>query len=132
MTKQEAIDILLKHQKFHQYEDEIGDCKDEVAKAIDFVVEALSLPSLPSNLEEAAEESYPDFSDSIESKAAVDSMREAFKAGAQWMTGQYKKIEGELIDWYTGDGREYCHGIETRESFTVPEGFYIRKNKHNS
>ena len=42
MTKQEAIDILLKHQKFHQYEDEIGDCKDEVAKAIDFVIEALS------------------------------------------------------------------------------------------
>lgn len=37
--------------------------------------------SLPFNLEEAAEEYAPDFSNSIASKAAVDAVRDAFKAG---------------------------------------------------
>lgn len=37
------------------------------------------------NLDEAAEEYAPDFSNSIESKAAVDAIREAFKAGAEWL-----------------------------------------------
>lgn len=36
------------------------------------------------DLEEAAEEYAPDFSNSIASKAAVDAVRDAFKAGAQW------------------------------------------------
>jgi hypothetical protein len=36
------------------------------------------------DLEEAAEEYAPDFSNSIASKAAVDAIRDAFKAGAQW------------------------------------------------
>ena len=36
------------------------------------------------DLEEAAEEYAPDFSNSIASKAAVDAIRNAFKAGAQW------------------------------------------------
>ena len=38
----------------------------------------------PVNLEEAAEEYAPDFSNSIDSKEAVDAMRHAFKAGAEW------------------------------------------------
>lgn len=36
------------------------------------------------DLEEAAEEYAPDFSDSVASKAVVDAVRNAFKAGAQW------------------------------------------------
>ena len=44
-------------------------------------------------LEEAAEEYAPDFSDSIASKAAVDAIRDAFKAGAKWMAEQGKTAE---------------------------------------
>lgn len=51
-------------------------------------------PSLPSNLDEAAEGQYPDFSNDITSKAAVDSMRNAFKAGAEWMAQQGYIEEG--------------------------------------
>lgn len=52
--------------------------------------------SLPSNLDEAAEEFYPDFSDSITSKAAVDSMRDAFKAGAEWIVEQFQQEQPEV------------------------------------
>lgn len=53
------------------------------------------------DLEEAAEEYAPDFSNSIASKAAVDAVRDAFKAGAEWMTGQ-----GEtLYDTINVDGK---------------------------
>lgn len=52
----------------------------------------------------------------------------AFKAGAEWMAGQFQKIEGDLVDWYsTSDGKDYCCGVKTDEAFEVPEGFYIRK-----
>ena len=49
-----------------------------------------SQPSLPNNLDEAAEEYAPDFSNSITSKAAVDAIRDAFKAGAEWAMQQSK------------------------------------------
>lgn len=35
-------------------------------------------------LDEAVEELYPDFSDNFVSKAAVEAVRNAFKAGANW------------------------------------------------
>lgn len=97
-------------------------------EALDLAIVALSQPSLPSNMDEAAEEEYPDFSNSIASKAAVDSMRDAFKAGAEWIAGQFQEIEGELVDWFgTSDGKEYCCGVKTDDAFEVPEGFYIKK-----
>jgi hypothetical protein len=52
--------------------------------------------NLPSELDEAAEEFYPDFSDNITSKAAVDSMRDAFKAGAEWMAKQGVIVNGVI------------------------------------
>lgn len=53
------------------------------------------------DLEEAAEEYAPDFSNSIASKAAVDAVRDAFKSGAEWMAGQ-----GEtLYDTINVDGK---------------------------
>jgi len=73
--------------------------------------------SPPSNLDEAAEEFYPDFSDSIASKAAVDSMRDAFKAGAEWMAGQGMIVKGLL---YGGN-----LGIPDN----IPEEFYIDKQE---
>lgn len=50
--------------------------------------------SLPSNLDEAAEKYAPDFSNSIASKAAVDAVRDAFKAGVEWMEKQGFISEG--------------------------------------
>lgn len=53
------------------------------------------------DLEEAAEEYAPDFSNSIASKVAVDAVRDAFKAGAEWLAGQ-----GEtLYDTINVDGK---------------------------
>lgn len=46
------------------------------------------------DLEIAAEEYAPDFSNSIISKAAVDAVRDAFKAGAEWMAKQGFISEG--------------------------------------
>ena len=51
-----------------------------------------------------------------------------FKAGAEWMAGQFQKIDGDLVDWYsTSDGKDYCCGVKTQDAFEVPEGFYIKK-----
>lgn len=98
-------------------------------------IEALSQPSLPSNLDEAAEESMPEEEGFLEidiygGSIAVysrEQMLAMYKAGAERMAGQFQKIEGELVDWYETNGVDYCHGISTDESFEVPEGFYIRK-----
>ena len=90
------------------------------------VVKVFSRPFLPSNLDEAANDycsAYYDWDNEGERKEVV----RTFKSGAEWMAGQFQKIDGSLDDWYETNGVEYCHGISTDESFEVPEGFYIRK-----
>ena len=90
------------------------------------------IPELPSNLDEAAEEWCKRNNKGIalcadkKSHYLAEGMY-AFKAGTEWMAGQFQKIDGELVDWYETNGVDYCHGISTNESFEVPEGFYIRK-----
>ena len=88
-------------------------------------------PSLPSNLDEAAEEYVKDYGyteDDYKRERII--AEEHFKAGAEWMAGKYEKIEGELVDWYsTSDGKDYCCGVKTIDSFEAPEGFYIRKKQ---
>ena len=79
--------------------------------------------SLPSNLDEAAVQAHIRMEESGEEMTFLNT----FKAGAEWMAGQFQKIEGELVDWYETNGVDYCHGISTNESFEVPEGFYIKK-----
>lgn len=86
-------------------------------------------PSLPSNQDEAANDygvnarfGYPRVMDETDKY-----IYKAFKAGAEWMAGQFQKIDGSLDDWYETNGVEYCYGIRANESFEVPEGFYIRK-----
>ena len=95
-------------------------------------VKVLSRPFLPSNLDEEAEEWCKRNNKGIalcadkKSHYLAEGM-DAFKVGAEWMAGQFQKIEGKLVDWYETNGVDYCHGISTNESFEVPEGFYIRK-----
>lgn len=81
------------------------------------------IPELPSNLDEAAEEQYPDFSNSIASKAAVDSMRDAFKAGAEWQKTQMIKEAVEGVVCY-GSKEAYIEtdflGTEDTEVYGMP------------
>ena len=58
--------------------------------------------SAPQGLDEAAEEYWPDFSNDFASKAAVESIRDAFKAGAKWMAEQGVSVERTVDDF--GDG----------------------------
>ena len=62
----------------------------------DDIIKRYVQPSFPSDLDEAAEENYPDFSNDIASKAAVDAVRDAFRAGAEWQKEQMMKeaVEG--------------------------------------
>lgn len=91
-------------------------------------IEALSQPSPPSNLDEAAEKYADDTW--LTGENWGDAARRTFNAGSEWMAGKFQKIEGDLVDWYsTSDGKEYCCGIKTDEAFEIPEGFYIRKKQ---
>lgn len=98
-------------------------------------IKYLSEPSLPSNLDEAAEESMPEVEGFLEIDIyggsipvySREQMLAMYKAGAELMAGQFQKIEGGLLDWYETNGVDYCNGISTNESFEVPEGFYIKK-----
>ena len=97
-------------------------------------IEALSQPSLSSNLDEVAKKiAYgvcKQLPNGEEKDGIVYYAILAAKACAEWMAGQFQKIEGELVDWYsTSDGKDYCCGVKTIDAFEVPEGFYIRKKQ---
>ena len=101
---------------------------DQLAEIVEFVIKNYK-PSLPSDLDEAAEKYTNDSLNNLGAILRVN-VSNAFKAGAEWMAGQYEKIEGELVDWFsTSDGKDYCCGVKTIDSFEVPEGFYIRKKQ---
>lgn len=138
MTREEARLILQENaQLLHFEHPHLG-----LREAIGVAIKALSQPSLPSDLDEAAEEYVKTTAVKVWGK--IDPQKDlegymaranygtglldGFKAGAEWMAGKYEKIEGELVDWYsTSDGKDYCCGIKTDEAFEIPEGFYIRK-----
>ena len=85
-------------------------------------------PSLPSDIDEAAEK----YSENIlaNNEDLQDAIEDAYKTGGMLVAGQFQKIEGELVDWYsTSEGKDYCCGIKTSDPFVVPEGFYIRKKQ---
>lgn len=133
MTLQESIEILRKHNEWRRKE-EGPETLDPVklGQAIELAIEVLSGISLPSNLDELAEE-YADYNSQRwheDGDVYYDHSKimDAFKAGAEWMAGQFQRVTGDLVDWHqTSDGREFCSGIVTCELFEVPEGFYIRK-----
>lgn len=83
MTKEEARLTLQENLGYLSFEH-----PGRITEAIKVALEALSIPTPPSNLDEATEEYAPDFSNDLVSKAAVDAVRDAFKAGAEWMAGQ--------------------------------------------
>lgn len=82
MTREEALRIVSRIDR--------NILTDEECYVADNIFELVE-PSLPSNLDEAAEEYAPDFSNDIASKAAVNAVRDAFKAGAEWVIGQLEE-----------------------------------------
>jgi len=127
MKKEEAIKYL------RQIYPNGGHCwlDSQRIEAIDMAIAALSKPSLPSNLDEAANEYLKQYNESEFGNGGDDwddDILITFKAGAEWMAGQFQKIDCDLVDWYsTSDGKDYCRGVKTQDDFEVPEGFYIRK-----
>ena len=128
MTKEECISLL---NSYAEYGDIGIPNLIRFREAMRTAAELLQQPSLPSDLDEAAQkvEDYYDVGEEHEYLYCHrGDIKDAFKAGAEWMAGQFQKIEGELVDWYsTSDGKDYCCGIKTSDPFVVPEGFYIRK-----
>lgn len=126
MTQEEAIKILTGYMG-----GKIDPESTELYHAIELAVEILeSKPSLPSNIDEAAQK-VEDYYDVGEEHGYLHchrgDIKGAFKTGAEWNDRQYHKIEGKLVDWYETKGIDYCCGIRTEDSFEVPAGFYIKK-----
>lgn len=126
MTKEEAIKILTGYMG-----GKIDPESAELYHAIELAVDILeSQPSLPSNIDEAAQK-VEDYYDVGEEHGYLcchrGDIKGAVKFGAELMAGQFQKIEGKLVDWYETKGIDYCSGIRTEDSFEVPAGFYIKK-----
>ena len=126
MTREEALKILRKDLLSNLVD---YYASEELQDAIDTII---SQPSLPSNLDEVAKKiAYgvcKQLPNGEEKDGIVYYAILAAKACAEWMAGQFQKIEGEPVDWYsTSDGKDYCCGVKTQDAFEVPEGFYIKK-----
>ena len=111
--------------------------KSDITEIVDYVIKH-NEPQLPAGLDEAAEKEIERFcSDMLNVDIIWARMPltkrfglQMAKFGAEWMAGQFQKIEGDLVDWYsTSDGKDYCCGVKTIDAFEVPEGFYIRKRQ---
>lgn len=126
MTQAEAIQTLQANAKLLHFEHPYLGIKE----AIEVVIEALSQPSLPSDLDEAAKE-YADYNSRRwheDGDVYYDHSKilEAFKAGAEWMAGKYKTL-GETEIYLEDDGGEAPYTQEWLDlattEFAVPEGF---------
>ena len=84
MNKEDAIKILYEMECKTAYSGELG------GLAVEMAVEALrNQPSLPSNLDEAAEEYIQTLCDRADVNLRIDTtLQSAFKAGAKWMAKQ--------------------------------------------
>lgn len=118
MTKEEAIRTLC------AIDVPVGNCAlidEETHEAISMAIEALSKPSLPSNLDEVAEEYAEEFG------KYLYGISTAFKAGAEWMAGQEVKI-GETKIYLEDDGDEPPYSQEWLDlestEFKLPDGAF--------
>lgn len=80
--------------------------------------------SLPSNLDEAAEEEYPDFSNDFASKAAVDAVRDAFKSGAKWHAKQGQTFES--VVWQDSEDGLYVEAFVDESKFKMADNVLIQ------
>ena len=96
MTKEEARLTLQENYQFLEFEH-----PGRIADAIKVALEALLQPSLPSNLDEAAEEYTEQLDEALAYVMFDESIRYwifcSFKDGAKWMAKQGETKEGEVI-----------------------------------
>lgn len=101
MTKEEAIKVL----------DQVRQWTDYPKEAFTMAIDALSQPSLPSNLDEAAEKyankEYPDeascgqwgtgdYESPVDMEYPREVAKDSFKAGAEWMAEQGEVVLGSI------------------------------------
>ena len=91
-----------------------------------------SKPSLPSNLDEAAEKATREYvyneGGPFPGTTGV-SFINGFKAGAEWKDEQFQNIESvKPLDWWMDkDGNEHCHGYESDEVLPWPAEVYVKQ-----
>ena len=94
-------------------------------------IELFEKLSLPSDLDEAAQkvEDYYDVGDEHGYLYCHrGDIKDAFKAGAEWMAGQFVLVGGEPTGWFrANDGSEYATGLDLKEPIKLPVDFYVRK-----
>lgn len=95
MTKEEAIENI----KLIRFNAAITNAKS-FKEALDMAIEALSQPSIPSNLDEAAEK-YANMgissnADPYEETMSYQANKNAFKAGAEWLSNQGVSADSEI------------------------------------
>lgn len=118
MTRQETINNLKAYLNGDTAIGDIIPLRSVLESALEYLK-----PSLPSNLDEAAEEYFKQYN-YMPKGFVVD----AFKAGAEWMAGQFVLVEGEPTGWFrTNDGSEYATGLDLKEPIKLPVDFYVRK-----
>jgi len=125
MTIEECVALLYRYAEYDGMGiPNLAGCKDAMKMAADL----LSQPSLPSSLDEAAEEyAYTNWqSDDYHEGAseglpfdAIGHTEKCFKAGAEWMSEQGETIDGEIIS--TSD-----YGWET---IRIPKKLYPLETK---
>lgn len=112
-----------------------------ISKAIKVAIEVLSQPSLPSNLDEAAEE-YADYNSQRwheDGDVYYDHSKimDAFKAGAEWITSQGVCIPAhifmpcEIKDVYDSSKGEYPAAIHPDCGGSLVLERYLKDFKHN-
>lgn len=86
-------------------------CKEEAYDEVLAILDTIREESVSEDLEEAADEYAPDFSNSIASKAAVDAVRDAFKAGSKWQ--KEKDNEEKVLTYKHGfnDCKEHIEEV---------------------
>lgn len=95
MTKEEAIKVIrhMAYLSAHVVENGV--------EAYEYIEQFLSKPSLPSNLDKAAEKyawmKEEPLSDGERLSFCFNPRIDAFKAGAKWMTEQGETIDGEVL-----------------------------------
>lgn len=131
MTKEEALKAFRSYTIWALME---KFTTDELQEMIDAIV---STPSLPSDLDEAAEEyAYNNWEDNDYHTGASEGLpfdaightEKCFKAGAGWMAGKFVLVGGEPTGWFrANDGSEYATGLDLEYPIKLPVDFYVRK-----
>lgn len=103
MTREEIIEAISEDKMMPFIQPE------QLAEIVDFVIKSYQ-PSLPSNLDEAAEMNFETMEVLEHENIFEETHRKIFKAGAEWMAGQGETLEVEVKE--DAGGYPYIQSIE--------------------